>query len=370
MTQICITAPGFPQAQALSALLKQRRVTVSLGAQPNCHTLVMGGQLKDQKSTLELGRKLGAKRIVLVNGNATQWSVTEEMGGRMIIVDLPETGLEAVADSALISLVNVLAAPFGAMVSADPASDALVAMATRVARFDVSVFVNGPTGSGKEVLSRLIHDTSSRADKPFIAINCAAIPENMLEAMLFGYEKGSFTGATTANKGHMRAADGGTLLLDEISEMPLALQSKLLRALQEKRVTPLGSQTEVAVDVRIIATSNRNMEAEIARGTFREDLYYRLNVFPLQTLSLSSRAGDVPFLAQSLLARHTPAEINMPLLSADAIEMLVAHDWPGNVRELENVMQRALVLSDDGVITPEHIMLTSRPSLAPLSRAA
>lgn len=370
MVNICITAPGFIQSNALSKLLKMRRVSVGLGAQPGCHTLVMGGELKDQKSTLELGRKLGAKRVVIVNGKAKAWSISQEMGGRMVIVGLPETGLAPLEDAALIMLANLLAAPFGTMISADPASDSLVAMAERVARFDVSVFINGPTGSGKEVLSRLIHAASGRADKPFVAINCAAIPENMLEAMLFGYEKGAFTGATGANQGHIRAADGGTLLLDEISEMPMALQAKLLRVLQEKVVTPLGSQTETKVDVRILATSNRSIETEIARGTFREDLYFRLNVFPLQTLALAARPNDIALLAQAMLQRHTPEGFITPLLSPQAIAQLCAHDWPGNVRELENVMQRALVLTDDGIVTPDQIMLTVRPFAAPLPRAA
>jgi two-component system response regulator FlrC len=268
------------------------------------------------------------------------------------------------------ALADLLAAPFGTMVAADPNSGALIDMARRVARFDVSVFINGPTGSGKEVLSRLIHAASPRADKPFVAINCAAIPENMLEALLFGHEKGAFTGANTANKGYLRAADGGTLLLDEISEMPMALQAKLLRVIQEKVVTPLGSQAETPVDVRILATSNRDMESEIARGTFREDLYYRLNVFPLETLALSARPQDVPVLAQAMLRRHTPEGLPTPLLSPEACDILTGHSWPGNVRELENVMQRALVLADGMVIAPEHIMLVARPTSLSAARPA
>ena len=192
----------------------------------------------------------------------------------------------------------------------------------------------------------------------------------MLEALLFGHEKGAFTGANTANKGYLRAADGGTLLLDEISEMPMALQAKLLRVIQEKVVTPLGSQTEAAVDVRILATSNRDMEAEIARGTFREDLYYRLNVFPLETLALSARPQDVPVLAQAMLRRHTPEGLPTPLLSPEACDILAGHSWPGNVRELENVMQRALVLADGMVIAPEHIMLVARPTSLSAARPA
>jgi two-component system response regulator FlrC len=362
MADICITAANFPQAQALKALLDGRRLNVRIGYQPTCHTLVQGAPVTDQRALVELARKLGAKRIVVIEGQAPEFALREDLGGRMLTVSLPDSGLPALRDAALMALADLLAAPFGTMVAADPNSGALIDMARRVARFDVSVFINGPTGSGKEVLSRLIHQASPRADKPFVAINCAAIPENMLEALLFGHEKGAFTGANTANKGYLRAADGGTLLLDEISEMPMALQAKLLRVIQEKVVTPLGSQTETPVDVRILATSNRDMESEIARGTFREDLYYRLNVFPLETLALSARPQDVPVLAQAMLRRHTPDALPTPLLSPEACDILAAHSWPGNVRELENVMQRALVLADGMVIAPEHIMLVARPT--------
>ncbi|ARE84652.1 conserved hypothetical protein [Roseovarius sp. EC-HK134] len=370
MADICITAANFPQAQALKALLDGRRLNVRIGYQPTCHTLVQGAPVTDQRALVELARKLGAKRIVVIEGQAAEFALREDLGGRMLTVSLPDSGLPALRDAALMAVADLLAAPFGTMVAADPNSGALIDMARRVARFDVSVFINGPTGSGKEVLSRLIHQASPRADKPFVAINCAAIPENMLEALLFGHEKGAFTGANTANKGYLRAADGGTLLLDEISEMPMALQAKLLRVIQEKVVTPLGSQTEAQVDVRILATSNRDMEAEIARGAFREDLYYRLNVFPLETLALCARPQDVPVLAQAMLRRHTPEGLPTPLLSPEACDILAGHAWPGNVRELENVMQRALVLADGMVIAPEHIMLVARPTSLTRSRPA
>jgi two-component system, response regulator FlrC len=243
------------------------------------------------------------------------------------------------------------------MVAADPATGQLIDMAARVARTDVTVFINGPTGSGKEVLARQVHAASRRAEAPFIAINCAAIPENMLEAILFGHEKGAFTGAQGANKGIIRAAEGGTLLLDEVSEMPMGLQAKLLRVLQERKVTPIGSQTEVAVDIRIIATSNRDMAEEVRARRFREDLYYRLNVFPLATRALSSRPDDIPVLAASLVRRHNPAGQTLPMISIEAISALCAHSWPGNVRELENVIQRAIVLHADGVISAEDIVI-------------
>ena len=366
MADICITAPRFDAAEALCGFLSERGLDVSLGFRPTCHTLVQGGPVTDQTALVDLARKLGAKRVVVVNADAEAWGITEALGGRVLHVDLPCCAAAPAQDSALMALVDLLAAPFSAMVLADPSTAPLQEMARRVARFDVSVFINGPTGSGKEVLSRFIHDASPRADKPFIAINCAAIPENMLEAILFGYEKGAFTGATAPNKGYIRAACGGTLLLDEISELPLGLQAKLLRVLQEKVVTPLGSQTETPVDIRIIATSNRHMASEVAKGTFREDLFYRLNVFPLQTLPLAARPKDIPVLARAMLRRHS-AKVPAPLLSEAACAVLLAHDWPGNVRELENVMQRALVLAEGAEIGPEHIMLLS--DAAPIDTA-
>ncbi len=365
MADICITAPRFDAADALRAALSERGLDVSLGFRPTCHTLVQGGPVSDQAALVELARKLGAKRVVVVGQKAAAWAVTETLGGRILHVDLPADGGAA----ALMALVDLLASPFSAMVLADPASASLLQMARRVARFDVSVFINGPTGSGKEVLSRFIHDASARAGQPFVAINCAAIPETMLEAILFGYEKGAFTGAAAPNKGYIRAACGGTLLLDEISELPLGLQAKLLRVLQEKVVTPLGSQTETPVDIRIIATSNRHMASEVARGNFREDLFYRLNVFPLQTLPLAARPGDIPVLARAMLRRHS-AKVPVPLLSEAACGVLLAHGWPGNVRELENVMQRALVLAEGPVIGPEHIMLLTGAEPVQPARAA
>jgi two-component system response regulator FlrC len=240
---------------------------------------------------------------------------------------------------------------------AEPESTQLMALANRVAQTDVTVFINGPTGTGKEVLARYIHNRSSRHDNPFVAVNCAAIPENMLEAILFGHEKGAFTGASTANKGIFRAADGGTLLLDEISEMPLSLQAKLLRALQEKKVTPIGSQREIDVDVRVLATTNRNMLQEVREGKFREDLFYRLNVFPLTTKPLADRPADIVPISTILLARHAATVDDLPFIDAEAQALLLSYKWPGNVRELENVLQRALVLMSGGQITQSDIMV-------------
>ncbi|MGI2853475.1 sigma-54-dependent transcriptional regulator [Shewanella algae] len=235
----------------------------------------------------------------------------------------------------------------GGPVVADEKSLALLALAQRVAASEASVMITGPSGSGKEVLARYIHQHSQRPEGPFVAINCAAIPENMLEATLFGYEKGAFTGAYQACPGKFEQAHGGTLLLDEISEMELALQAKLLRVLQEREVERLGGRKTIKLDVRILATSNQDLKQMVAKGEFREDLYYRINVFPLAWPALNQRPADIIPLAKHLLARHAEnAAINpVPTLSDAAVRRLLAHRWPGNVRELDNVIQRALILS-------------------------
>ena len=240
----------------------------------------------------------------------------------------------------------------------DPSSLQLLNLAKKVAASEATVMVLGPSGSGKEVLARYIHDQSSRNEKPFVAINCAAIPENMLEATLFGYEKGAFTGALQACPGKFEQAQGGTILLDEISEMDLSLQAKLLRVLQEKEVERLGSRKTISLDVRVIATSNRNIKQTVDAGEFREDLYYRLNVFPLTWLPLDKRAGDIIPLTEHLIERHCQKQGNaIPKLSAAGRSKLLQHTWPGNVRELENVIQRALILSDGNQIDAQDLMI-------------
>lgn len=243
------------------------------------------------------------------------------------------------------------------MVAIADTSRRLADLARRVASSDCTVLIAGESGTGKEVLARFIHRHSTRATKAFVAVNCAAIPENMLEAILFGYEKGSFTGAHASHAGKFEQAQGGTLLLDEVTEMPLGLQAKLLRVLQEREVERLGARASIALDVRVLATTNRNLRAEVAAGRFREDLYYRLNVFPLQTSPLRERRDDVLPLAMRLLTARCRAGQRIPALSADAAHMLLLYPWPGNVRELDNVMQRALILANGSVIQPEHIHL-------------
>ncbi|WP_434356323.1 sigma-54 dependent transcriptional regulator [Parasalinivibrio latis] len=243
-------------------------------------------------------------------------------------------------------------------VVADPKSLALMSLADRVAKTDANVMVLGPSGSGKEVMARYIHEHSNRSNGPFVAINCAAIPENMLEATLFGYEKGAFTGAIQACPGKFEQAQGGTILLDEISEMDLSLQAKLLRVLQEREVERLGSRKAIQLDVRVLATSNRDLKQYVTDGEFREDLYYRLNVFPLTWPPLCERLGDIAPLAHHLVGRHcTQQGRAVPSMQESAIDKLVGYHWPGNVRELDNVIQRALILCDGESVTAQDILL-------------
>ena len=230
-------------------------------------------------------------------------------------------------------------------------------IADKVSNSEATVMITGESGTGKEVLARYIHKHSPRVDKPFIAINCAAIPENMLEATLFGYEKGAFTGAYKASVGKFEQAQGGTLLLDEISEMDAGLQAKLLRVLQESEVERLGGSELISLDVRVLATSNRTMRKEVDAGNFREDLYYRLNVFPIELPPLRMRKEDIIPIAEKLLTRHAmKAGTAIPKISSAAAALLNEHSWPGNVRELDNTLQRALILHKAGVIEAVDIM--------------
>ena len=273
-----------------------------------------------------------------------------ETPGRMSLRYRDPSGETALA-AALVAVT-----PADRPMAADPESLSILTLAARLAASDIPVLIGGPTGTGKEVLSRFIHARSPRRDGPFVAVNCAAMPETMLEALLFGHKKGAFTGATEANEGFFRAADGGTLLLDEIAEMPLGLQAKLLRALQEGEVMPIGATKAIPVDVRIIACANRDLPTEVAEGRFRADLFYRLNVFPLALRPLRDRPEDLAPLAIAMIARHTPRSHAMPWLSEAALAMLKLHSWPGNVRELENVIRRALLLADGAErIEPRHI---------------
>jgi two-component system response regulator FlrC len=231
----------------------------------------------------------------------------------------------------------------------------LLALAQRVAQANVTALIEGPTGAGKEILARVLHESSKRARGPFVGLNCAALPEQLIDDMLFGHEKGAFTGAQKEFKGLFEQAQGGTLFLDEIGEMPMHLQAKLLRVLQERLLTRLGSERQVAIDVRIIAATNKDLRVAISDREFREDLYFRISTFKLRVPPLRERKGDILPLVASLLLRHAPHAQDFTL-SDEAQAQLLAYPWPGNVRELENVVQRAVVLCSDQHIETHHLM--------------
>ena len=256
-----------------------------------------------------------------------------------------------------------------AIVTRSPLMLRLLEQAGMVAQSDVSVLINGQSGTGKEIVAQAIHNASPRHDKPFVAINCGALPEQLLESELFGHARGAFTGAVSNREGLFQAAEGGTLFLDEIGDMPVALQVKLLRVLQERKVRPLGSNRDIEINVRIISATHRDLPKAMARGEFREDLFYRLNTFPIHIPPLRERREDIPPLCRSLLDELSRKLKRRLELTPEAMDRLLAHNWPGNVRELRNVLEFCAYLTPSGVITelslPENLRTgpTAQPSL-------
>ncbi len=312
---------------------------------------------------LEAKRRYMSLPVILITAYGTvERAVSALQAGAADYITKPFAARDLVA---LVARHAIAPLADGEFVAVDAGSKRVLHLAERVAQSDSTVLMSGESGTGKEVLAQTIHRWSSRARGPFVAINCAAIPENMLEAVLFGYEKGAFTGATSAHQGKFEQAQGGTLLLDEISEMDLGLQAKLLRVLQEREVERLGGRTTIQLDVRVLATTNRNLREEVAHGRFREDLYYRLAVFPLTIPPLRERSADLLPLTQALLQRHCAGRRVVPTLSDDAVALLARHRWPGNVRELDNLLQRALILSHDDTLTAADLDFEALADYAP-----
>ena len=372
MSQVIVVQNSLNIANNLCDLLENRDVTVikagSDSSKPdflgidlvgyNANTMVCSyifeKEIGGSSKLVSLARQAKLTKVVIITESnlVAGIDIQDDLGGA-----LKRITVEDFTDPYSLELIFNVCCPDVLFSAGDIKTFELLSLARRVANTDVTVFINGPTGSGKEVLANYLHENSNRKEEPFVAVNCAAIPENMLEAILFGHEKGAFTGASNANKGIFRAADKGTLLLDEISEMPLSLQAKLLRVLQERKVTPVGGQRDIEVDVRILATSNRDMASEVNQSRFREDLYYRLNVFPLQTKKLSDRKDDILPISIKILDKHNKENGTIPFITGDARDLLLKHDWPGNVRELENTLQRALVLSGGNAIDQMSIMI-------------
>lgn len=289
-------------------------------------------------------------------GDDAQTAVQAIKAGAQEYIPLPP-------NAELISAVlEAVAEDTHTIVHQDPAMIAALQMADKVARSHASILVVGESGTGKELMAHHIHRRSARSSAPFVAVNCAAIPENLLESELFGYEKGSFTGAVSRRIGKFEEANGGTLLLDEISEMDLRLQAKLLRAVQEREIDRIGGKNPIKVDVRIIATSNRNMQEEVAAGNFREDLYFRLNVVTIEVPRLANRPGDIEPLAGYFVAKYAEENgLSEISLSPDTLALLHTHSWPGNVRELENAMHRGVLMASGNVLLPDAIQLQLGP---------
>ena len=281
-----------------------------------------------------------------------EWTLPAWQVAKQAMTEALHAGAAPQAGSAPVAPVGGAAR---SVVYVDPASLHLLALAQRVAQTQVTVLIQGPTGAGKEVLARVVHESSPRARGPFVALNCAALPEHLIEDLLFGHEKGSFTGAAKEHRGAFEQAHGGTLFLDELAEMPVHLQAKLLRVLQERQVMRLGSERALAVDVRVIAATNKDLRQAIVDKEFREDLYFRISTFKLTVPPLSERRGDILPLVAQLLVRHAQ---NGRVLHIDQEAQWALHQyaWPGNVRELENVVMRAIVLCTGDTITPAHLM--------------
>ncbi len=372
MSQVIVVNNSLKIANNLCDILEQRDITVikaGVGSsKPDFFGIDLVGYQADtivcsdifekeiggSSKLVSIARQAKLTKIIIIadDSSCNGIDIKDELGGAVKRINIADY-----TDQYSLELIFNTCCPNISFSAGDAKTYELLSLARRVASTDVTVFINGPTGSGKEVLANYLHENSNRKEEPFVAVNCAAIPENMLEAILFGHEKGAFTGASNANKGIFRAADKGTLLLDEISEMPLSLQAKLLRVLQERKVTPVGGQRDIDVDVRVLATSNRDMAHEVNQSRFREDLYYRLNVFPLQTRNLSSRKDDILPIAIKILDKHSQEGKPSPYLTIEARELLLSHNWPGNVRELENTLQRALVLGNENIIDEKSIMI-------------
>jgi two-component system, response regulator FlrC len=366
------TLEGYISAAGKIALQKGAKVahTESIDGALNALRTGQGADLVMADVKLDIGlliEALKAERFAVPVvacgvGTDAQAAVRAIRAGAKEYIPLPP-------DAALIAAVlEAVTEESHAIVSRDPRMASVLQMAEQIAPSDASVFITGESGTGKELMARFMHRKSRRSGGPFISVNCAAIPENLLESELFGHEKGAFTGALARRIGKFEEANGGTLLLDEISEMDLRLQAKLLRAIQERIIDRVGGNTPVKVDIRILATSNRDMAAEARSGKFREDLYFRLNVVNLHLPPLRERPHDIALLAEHFAKKYSEANGLPPrTIGAAAMELMLAHGWRGNIRELENTLHRAVLLSRGTEIGPEAVMLSGsepRPQVA------
>ena len=347
MSKYCIELIGHQIAETLVQALECEGFNLVTSCQQTPWlSLVNLSEVSAECVEAELAKVNGANKVALLNAEQSENAAQAMKLGAQDYLLLPLQQEQLIA---LVIRLRELEKTNQNYIVSSPVSRQLLMLAHRSAMTEASVLITGESGTGKEPLARYIHHNSSRADKPFVAINCAAIPESILESLLFGHSKGAFTGAQADQPGKFELANGGTILLDEIGEMPLLLQAKLLRVLQEREVERLGDHKSIPLDIRIIAATNRDLREAVKNGEFREDLFYRLDVLPLKTLPLRERRGDILPLAEHFLSKYNMDE-QLQFFSDQAKQVLMAHDWPGNVRELENCIQRALVLRRGQVI--------------------
>ena len=366
MSQVIVVNSNLKIANNLCDILENRDVTVikagSDNSKPNFLGIDLVGYQADtivcsdaferevggSQKLVAIARQAKLSKVIIISEDVSVngFEVKSELGGALRRVSISDF-----TDQYSLELIFNMCCPDISFSAGDMKTYELLSLAKRVANTDVTVFINGPTGSGKEVLANYLHENSNRKGNPFVAVNCAAIPENMLEAILFGHEKGAFTGAYTSAPGKFEQANGGTILLDEISEMDLGLQAKLLRVLQEREVERVGGRKTIPLDVRVLATTNRDLKEYVKEGKFREDLYYRLSVFPMMWKPLRERPLDIWPLAQRLLEEHANKMKRAPMAFAQGVQSyLTQYSWPGNVRELDNAIQRSLILATNGLV--------------------
>lgn len=336
-----LNMPGIGGLEALK-IIRERH--------PHIPVLVLTASREEQDAAQAV--RLGAADFMTKPVQPERLIVSVQNAIRMYTLSSEVARLKKEASGAL---------TFADLIGYDGGLKAVVASGRKAAGSNIPVLIGGETGTGKEVFARALHGESIRAGAPFVAVNCGAIPEKLVESTLFGHEKGAFTGAVAKAAGKFREAQGGTIFLDEVGDLPLEAQVKLLRVLQQKEVEPVGAGLSVPVDVRILSATNKNLEQEVCAGRFREDLFFRLNVLPLSLPPLRDRRGDIPALTRGFIARFAAGEgREVKPLSPEAERMLAAHDWPGNVRELENAVHRAMVLGDHPALRPEDFTLNAR----------
>ncbi len=388
MERLLVVDDEIEMAQAVEAVLKRGGYSVEVAVSADeaigkvrhsPYNLVITDLRMDRTDGIELMRMIHTASpgvpVVIMTAFGTVQNAVEAMkhgASDYILKPFAPDDLRLVVDKVLDSRRELSAAAGrSGFITRDVRLKQLIEMAVRIARSTSTVLITGESGTGKEVLARLIHNQSTRSAGPFVAVNCAAIPDNLLESELFGYEKGAFTGAMAAKPGKFELADRGTLLLDEIGEMSMLLQAKLLRVLQEREVDRVGGRRPTSVDIRVVATTNKDLGLLVRQGQFREDLFFRLNVVPLRIPPLRDRRCDIPLLADHFLHQEAGTASRL-YLTGEAMTRLEQYDWPGNVRELQNLIQRAVTIAESPAVGPEHLFADERsaPSVAPFAPGA